>query len=119
MASRVLVVEDDEKLRESICTILDDAGFTSWPAENGEVALERARTDRPCVILLDLMMPIMNGWEFRAEQLGDPNLASIPVVIMTSDDRAADRARTLRADCLRKPIRPGVLLELVSDYCGT
>ena len=119
MAARVLVVEDDADLRKSICTVLEDAGFTSRPAENGEVALERAREERPCVILLDLMMPIMNGWEFRSEQLRDPNLSSIPVVIMTADGRAADKARTLHADYLRKPIHLDALLELVSDYCGT
>ena len=119
MAARVLVVEDDADLRKSICTVLEDAGFTSRPAENGEVALERAREERPCVILLDLMMPIMNGWEFRSEQLRDPKLSSIPVVIMTADGRAADKARTLHADYLRKPIHLDALLELVSDYCGT
>ena len=119
MAARVLVVEDDADLRKSICTVLEDAGFTSRPAENGEVALESAREERPCVILLDLMMPIMNGWEFRSEQLRDPNLSSIPVVIMTADGRAADKARTLHADYLRKPIHLDALLELVSDYCGT
>ncbi len=116
---RVLVVEDDATLRESICTVLNDAGFTSWPAENGEVALERARTERPCVILLDLMMPIMNGWEFRTEQLRDPALSSIPVVIMTADGRAVEKAKTLRADYLKKPIHVETLLELVRDYCGS
>jgi CheY-like chemotaxis protein len=118
-SARVLVVEDDVDLRESICTVLQDAGYTSWPAENGEVALERARTERPCVILLDLMMPIMNGWEFRSEQLRDPKLSSIPVVIMTADGRAAEKARTLHADLLKKPIHLDALLELVNDYCGT
>ena len=116
---RVLVVEDDMNLRESICAVLTEAGFTSWPAENGEVALERARAERPCVILLDLMMPIMNGWEFRTEQLRDPELSSIPVVIMTADGRAVEKARTLHADYLKKPIRPDALLELVRDYCGS
>ena len=119
MAARVLVVEDDADLRKGICTLLEDAGFQSWPAENGEVALARARAERPCVILLDLMMPIMNGWEFRSEQLRDPSLSSIPVVIMTADGRAADKARTLHADYLRKPIHLDALLELVGDYCGT
>ncbi len=116
---RVLVVEDDATLRESICTVLNEAGFTSWAAENGEVALERARTERPCVILLDLMMPIMNGWEFRTEQLRDPVLSSIPVVIMTADGRAVEKAKTLRADYLKKPIHVETLLELVRDYCGS
>ncbi|HEX9148685.1 MAG TPA: response regulator [Thermoanaerobaculia bacterium] len=115
----MLVVEDDAQLRQSICTLLEDAGYTSRPAENGEIALERAREERPCVILLDLMMPIMNGWEFRSEQLQDPKLSSIPVVIMTADGRAAEKARTLHADYLRKPIHLDALLELVNDYCGT
>ncbi len=119
MTGRVLVVEDDRNLRESICAVLEDAGYASRPAENGEVALEHARAERPCVILLDLMMPIMNGWEFRSEQLRDPDLASIPVVIMTADGRAAEKARTLHADYLKKPILLNALLELVNDYCGT
>ena len=119
MSARVLVVEDDRDLRESICAVLDDAGYVSRPAENGEVALVKAREERPCVILLDLMMPIMNGWEFRSEQLRDPKLSSVPVIIMTADGRVADKARTLHADYLRKPIHLDALLEMVSDYCGT
>ena len=115
--ARVLVVEDDNDLRESICTVLKDAGYTSWAAENGEVALARARAERPCVILLDLMMPIMNGWEFRSEQLRDPQLSSIPVIIMTADGRAREKAQTLHADYLKKPIMLEALLDLVDDYC--
>ena len=118
-APRVLVVEDDNDLRESICAVLQDAGYSSRSAENGEVALEQARAERPCVILLDLMMPIMNGWEFRSEQLRDPTLSSIPVIIMTADGRAGEKARTLHADYLRKPITLDALLHLVDDYCGT
>ena len=116
---RVLVVEDDVTLRESICAALNDAGYTSSPAENGEVALESARSERPSVILLDLMMPIMNGWEFRTEQLRDPKLSSIPVVIMTGDGRAVEKAKTLRADYLKKPVQVDALLDLVRDYCGS
>lgn len=118
-APRVLVVEDDNDLRESICAVLQDAGYSSRSAENGEVALEQARAERPCVILLDLMMPIMNGWEFRSEQLRDPKLSSIPVIIMSADGRAGEKARTLHADYLRKPITLDALLHLVDDYCGT
>lgn len=114
---RVLVVEDDNDLRDSICAVLQDAGYTSWPAENGEIALQRARAEKPCVILLDLMMPVMNGWEFRSEQLRDPQLSSIPVIIMTADGRAGEKAKTLRADYLKKPITLQALLDLVEDYC--
>jgi CheY-like chemotaxis protein len=116
---RVLVVEDDNDLRDSICAVLGDAGYSYRAAENGEVALRQARAERPCVILLDLMMPIMNGWEFRSEQLRDPNLSSIPVIIMTADGRAGEKARTLHADYLRKPLTLDALLHLVDDYCGT
>lgn len=118
-APRVLVVEDDSDLRDSICAVLEDAGYSYRAAENGEVALREARAERPCVILLDLMMPIMNGWEFRSEQLRDPDLSSIPVIIMTADGRAREKARTLHADYLRKPITLDALLHLVDDYCGT
>jgi CheY-like chemotaxis protein len=65
------------------------------------------------------MMPIMNGWEFRTEQLRDPKLSSIPVVIMTADGRAVEKAKTLRADYLKKPIQVDTLLELIKDYCGS
>lgn len=116
--AKVLVVEDDADLRESICTVLKDAGYAFWAAENGEIALARAREERPCLILLDLMMPIMNGWEFRSEQLRDPQISAIPVVIMTADGRAAEKARNLHADYLRKPIRLELLLEVIDGYCG-
>ena len=112
-------MEDDADLRESICEALTEAGYATRPAENGEIALECARAERPCLILLDLMMPIMNGWEFRSEQLRDPQLCSIPVVVMTADFRAAEKARDLHADCLKKPIRLENLIEVIDGYCGS
>jgi CheY-like chemotaxis protein len=115
----VLVVEDDAELRKTICEVLEEAGYASRSAENGEIALEHARAELPCVILLDLMMPIMNGWEFRSEQLRDPKLSSIPVVIMTADGSASEKARSLYTDYLRKPIHLDALLALVNDYCGS
>ena len=117
-SASVLVVEDDADLRERICNVLTDAGYAAWSAENGEIALARVRSERPCLILLDLMMPIMNGWEFRSEQLRDPEISAIPVVIMTADGRAADKARNLHADYLRKPLRLETLLEVIDGYCG-
>jgi CheY-like chemotaxis protein len=89
MADRtVMVVEDDALIREMVVEILGDVGFTAVGAGNGEEALQHLRRARlqPALILLDLMMPVMNGWQFRIEQLKDPSLAGIPVVVMSASD---------------------------------
>ena len=78
---RILVVDDDPASVEALCELLETAGHDVDYAENGRQALELLRDgERFCVILLDIMMPVMNGYEFREEQLKDPNLASIPVI---------------------------------------
>jgi CheY-like chemotaxis protein len=81
----ILVVEDDIDLRATLCDALDLEGYVTICAENGEAALRHlASGARPCVILLDLMMPVMDGWTFRQEMLKDPSLASIPVIVMSA-----------------------------------
>jgi CheY-like chemotaxis protein len=84
----VMVVEDDALIRELVSHILAGEGFTAVGASNGAEALQRLRVEgvQPALILLDLVMPVMNGWQFRAEQLKDPELAGIPVVIMSGTD---------------------------------
>src|SRR4051812_17571750 len=81
----VLVVEDEADLRALIVGLLEGDGYAAVGASNGEEALDVLRTTprRPCLILLDLMMPRMDGWAFRAAQRRDPALASIPVVVVT------------------------------------
>jgi CheY-like chemotaxis protein len=116
---QVLVVDDDRMLREVLIGALEDEGYTVRAARNGREALALLEHWQPDVILLDLMMPIMNGWEFRSEQLRDPKLSSIPVVIMTADGSASEKARSLYTDYLRKPIHLDALLALVNDYCGS
>ena len=71
----VLIVEDDSDIREFMELLLADAGYDTMSAENGSRALERMRARRPCLVLLDLAMPVMDGWEFRERQLADPELA--------------------------------------------
>jgi CheY-like chemotaxis protein len=98
---RVVVVEDDEDLRELVVQVLADLGFESEGCADGRAALEALRRPGglPAVVLLDLEMPVMNGWEFRHAQLEDPLLAGVPVVVASSAD-----ARSLRADAyLAKP----------------
>jgi len=88
-------------------------------AENGREALERLReAESYCVILLDIMMPVMNGYEFREEQLKDPKLASIPVIVVTADGRAKERAQQLGSDLFfQKPLSPPALLSAIRRFC--
>lgn len=113
----VLIVEDDSDLADITAIVLRGAGYEPEIANNGAEALERLRVRHPRVILLDLMMPEMNGWEFRNAQLRDPALAAIPVVVMTADGHANEKAASLGAEgYLRKPVDLDELLEKVSRY---
>ncbi|HET9595032.1 MAG TPA: response regulator [Anaeromyxobacteraceae bacterium] len=113
MADRtVMVVEDDAVIREMVLQVLASEGFTAVGAGNGEEALRQLRTDhlQPALILLDLVMPVMNGWQFRTEQLRDPELAAIPVVVMSATDDGAVRAE----DRVPKPFDIDQLVEVVT-----
>ncbi len=93
-ARRVAVIDDDEDLRELVVQHLADLGFESVGFADGRAALAALRRPGgiPAVILLDLEMPGMNGWEFRREQLRDPLLARVPVVVASGADPAAIEA---------------------------
>lgn len=95
------------------------AGFDVVCADNGREALEKLhQKDQYCVILLDLMMPVMNGYEFRRAQLEDPAIASIPVIVITADGRAREKAAQLGSDrYFQKPLSPRELLRAIRDYC--
>src|SRR6185295_1432454 len=108
--TRLLLVEDDAGIRATLGELLADEGLVVTTAANGRLALHELRTAAPPdVIVLDLMMPVMDGWEFRVEQRGDPALADIPLVAMSADLSA--KARAIAADgYVRKPIDfPGLL----------
>jgi CheY-like chemotaxis protein len=95
IAKRVLVVEDHEDMRDALVEILRLEGYqVSWAAD-GRQALDEAKLHRPDVILLDLMMPEMNGWQFRAEQVKDPDLADVPVIVMSAYASDMDAAASL------------------------
>lgn len=112
--SRVLVVDDDDALREAVADAISDAGYVVEQAENGRIALDKMRAHSPCLVLLDLMMPVMDGWEVVAEMERDPSLASVPVCIVSAQDRIAP-PRSLKA--LRKPVSLETLLDTVGEYC--
>ena len=95
VAKRVLVVEDHEDMREALVEILRLEGYqVSW-AGDGQQALGEAKLHRPDVILLDLMMPEMNGWQFREEQVKDPDIADVPVIVMSAYASDMDAAASL------------------------
>ena len=116
----VLVVEDNDAIGEAITEILREEGFEACRAENGRAALDMLRAGgKACVILLDMTMPVMNGWEFREEQWKDPAISEIPVIICTADGHAEKKAETLKAAAwMRKPVDPVQLVELVRIHCA-
>jgi CheY-like chemotaxis protein len=112
---QILVVEDDLATREALSLILSADGYHVATAADGLDALGQLRVgERPGLILLDLMMPLMDGWQFRQEQLRDPRLADIPVIVCSAAGRVGQRAANLHALAyLDKPIDPMVLLDVV------
>ena len=113
----VLVVEDDEGLREMMAQLLTLEGSQTATVANGEEALAYLhRSAKPEVILLDLMMPVMDGWEFRRHQQADPGLAGVPVIVLSALDQA--RAANVEGSAfLKKPLDFDRLLDLVRQYC--
>lgn len=115
----ILVVDDDPDVRDAISDALGDEGYRVTGACNGREALEQLRQrTRPSLILLDMMMPEMDGWRFRMELKKEPDLAEIPVVILSAHGNVRDAALALgAADYLRKPLRIESLLEIAERYC--
>lgn len=118
-APPVLVVENDREQREAVCAMLELEGFGHVQAANGREALDYLKESRaPCVILLDLEMPVMNGWEFRANQLADERLSRIPVVVVTANDATLEEHFPGLDGFLGKPLRFGKLVRVLERLCG-
>jgi CheY-like chemotaxis protein len=104
-APTVLVVDDDEDSRAMLTTVLECEGYRVVSAANGAEALSVVATTMPCAIVLDLMMPVMDGQRFRESQIRDPAIAHIPVILISAHHDAPAMARRLNATaCLPKPI---------------
>lgn len=112
----ILIVEDCDEIRIDLAELLRDEGYDVVTARHGAEALDLLDAGpAPSVILLDLMMPVMDGWQFRKMQLGKPTLASIPVVLLTGSNNAQQHARDLNAaGCVQKPFDFDQLLSTVS-----
>ena len=113
----VLVVEDDHDVRVAVRNALEDEGYRVLSVTDGRRALElleRAGVEPPDLILLDLMLPVMDGWEFAARLRSTPHLSGIPVAVMSAFDRAPPDGVV---EYLRKPVKAEALVELAARYC--
>ena len=112
------MVEDHDDTREMIAALLSAEGFTVVTAENGQRGLQRLKDARPCLVLLDLMMPVMTGWEFRRAQvaLPDADLAEVPVLLLTAvPDPLREANRLHAAGVITKPLDFDQLVETVGS----
>jgi CheY-like chemotaxis protein len=115
----VFIIEDDVDTRDMLARFLEFEGYKVYAAANGRQALDLLSNGAPaCVIVLDLMMPVMDGWEFRRRQVEDDRLKDIPTIVVSAAGR--DRLSQISADAyLSKPVDMDELLERVSQYCPT
>jgi CheY-like chemotaxis protein len=115
-----MIVEDDDNIRESLVEFLEQHGYQALEAVDGRDALDKlaAAKPPPCAILLDLMMPIMDGQGFREEQLRDPVLSAIPVVVVSAYRDVDERTQGLAvASHLKKPLDLTELLRVLEQFC--
>ena len=115
----ILLIEDDRDICEIVQQVLADEGYETIAVSNGAEGLARLRSSapHPFVIMLDLMLPVMDAWQFRAEQAGDALLADIPIVIFSANPKVGQHADALGAAAvLRKPPNLDELLSVVSRF---
>lgn len=116
MTEKILIVEDDRDIRKNLARLLESEGYEVASAENGQVALDYLKrvTKLPDVILLDLMMPVMDGFQFREQQESEGRLSSIPIVIMTAGGNIEEKKIALGAKAaFKKPADVDSILETI------
>lgn len=120
MSKKVFVVEDDQDIREALTDLLESEGYEVTTAENGQIGIDKlsAASHLPDVILLDLMMPIKDGFQFYAEKSAIPEFSDVPVIIMSADGHILDKQRQLKAQAyIKKPVDIDHILKVVDHYC--
>lgn len=118
---KILLVEDDEVILNLLKEILENNSYHVECAHNGQEALEILRNSDqlPSLILLDLMMPLMDGFQFMREQTKDDKIRSIPVVAMSADSQIKEKLRgTTAQGYFKKPVKISTLLETIEHHCA-
>jgi two-component system, cell cycle response regulator DivK len=121
MTKCILVVEDQEDLRGVLRDLFTSSGYTVVEAVDGEMGVARAKSERPNIILMDIQMPIIDGYEATRLIKADPNLTSIPIVAVSSFAMKGDEEKARAAGCddyVTKPYSPIQLLRMVRGYLG-
>jgi two-component system cell cycle response regulator DivK len=119
MTKRILVVEDQEDNRQILRDLLASAGYEMVEAEDGEAAIAQAKSTQPNLILMDIQLPILDGYEATRRIKADPNLKSIPIIVVTSYALSGDEAKARAAGCdayVTKPYSPRQLLAKIKEY---
>ena len=121
MERTVLIIEDEKLIIVSTQMVLEAAGFRVESAVNGEEGIQKARSIRPDLVLLDIMMPGIDGWETLTRLKRDPETSGIPVIIFTAREHSRGHQKSTEmgaADYFRKPFEPDELIELVEKHVG-
>ena len=119
MKKRILVVEDQLDNRQILRDLLTNAEFDIVEAENGEEAIASAQASRPDLILMDIQLPILDGYEATRRLKADPDLKSIPIIVVTSYALSGDQEKARLAGCddyVAKPFSPRLLLTKIKEY---
>jgi two-component system, cell cycle response regulator DivK len=119
MSKRILVVEDQEDNRRILRDLLTSAGYEVIQAENGQEALAAAARERPDLILMDIQLPLLDGYEATRRIKADPDLRAIPIIAVTSYALSGDEGKARAAGCdayVTKPYSPRVLLAKIREY---
>jgi len=119
MSAKILLAEDNVSNRYLATYLLEEAGFTVVPAHNGRDALRLALAESPDLVLMDIQMPEMDGYEAAARMRADPRLATIPIVAVTSYAMTSDRAKALEmgfVGYIEKPIHPRTFVTEISQF---
>ena len=119
MTKRILVVEDQEDNRQILRDLLGSAGYDLIEAENGEEALAAVSKHRPDLVLMDIQLPIMDGYEATRRLKADPEFKAIPVIVVTSYALSGDEGKAREAGCdayVTKPYSPRLLLAKIKEF---
>jgi two-component system cell cycle response regulator DivK len=121
MTKRILVVEDQEDLRGVLRTLLTGSGYEMIEAADGQAGVEKAKTERPDLILMDIQMPVLNGYDATQQIKADPNLKATPIIAVSSYAMKGDEEKARASGCdsyVTKPYSPMQLLRVIRGYLG-